>query len=201
MNNVHRHLSFPVNLIDAHSVYLLNLIQKHNKEFDPIKHGHYRFPLEEIPAEFIDWFNATFADIYIKDWEVFYTPAGNVLPIHSDGFQPFVDFVKLNFVYDGDRSTMHWFKLKEELELTSDTNHNKTSYTFIKPEDVDEIYKAEIGTPSLVNVGVPHGIDNKQNTNGRWCICLIPNYRDSSNRESPRVLFNEALDIFKGYIQ
>ena len=201
MNSVHRHLLFPVNFIDNHSTYLLDLISKYNMEHNASNHGHYRFPLNEIPGNFNNWFHETFKNIFIKDWEIFYTPPGSILPIHSDGYQPFVDFIKLNYVFDGSRSTMDWYQLKNEQQLESDVNDLKTPYTFVDIDKVNLIYQAEISTPSLVNVGQLHGIDNKQNTNGRWCICLIPNYRDSGNRETPRVLFNEALEIFKGYIQ
>lgn len=203
MNKYHQTLNLPATLVVNENIiaFMAPLLHRYCLKFNPDEHNHYKLPVDAIPGNFVEWFNSAFPDLFIKDWEIFYTPPKNILPIHSDGYQPFIDFTKLNFVYNGGSSVMQWFKLKEEVPLDSDTNKNNTSYTFIKPEQVDCVHEAQIGTPSLVNVGVPHGIDNSDNNAGRWCICLIPNFKDSKKRSTPRVLFNEALDLFKGYIQ
>ena len=169
MNNYHRFISFPVDLLKEDPVnFLMGLIKKYDYPFEADKNLHYRFPLSDMPVEFSSWFNKTFDPVYLKDWEIFYTPPGGGLVIHSDGYLPFLNYTKFNFVYDGDNSLMKWYELKEgEVLDEAIPNTYSRMYTAIRPEQVDFKYESNIGVPSLVDVGSPHGIDNSANTKGR----------------------------------
>jgi len=203
MNNLHRNIAFPEQLVDHHQDYIFGLIKKYNLSFNEHKFEHYKFPSSELPANFVNWFEKEFVNLYIKDWEIFYSPPGRLMGIHSDGFYPFIDFIKLNYVYQGNNSLMKWYKLKNNVILEKKFNKHLVSTTPLNYEQTDFVFQAPIGLPSLVNVGVPHSVDNVKNIQGRWCISLIPNFKNNVGRNLPttRVMFDEALDIFKKYIQ
>lgn len=200
MNTVHRHIKFPIDIFTHPVLDIKTLIKEYNVELNEDTLCHFRFPLSAIPNEFNDWFHKQYPDLYIKDWEVFYTPAGHQLPIHSDGFKPFIDFIKFNYVYNGDNSTMSWYELIDDSDLQADRTGINTSYTAISPENVKLIHQCNIGTPSLINAGVAHGVDNSNNEKARWCVCLIPCYRNPKEGETSRIVFQDALSIFESYI-
>ena len=118
MNNLHRYINFPIELFNDPIPEIKSLFKKHSMSFDKNNLGHFRLPLKEIPREFNLWFHESFPSLYIKDWEVFYIPTGEKLPIHSGGIQRFINFIKFNYVYDGENSLMSWY----ELEKTSPSN-------------------------------------------------------------------------------
>ena len=200
MNSVHRYIEFPVDFFTNPISDIQALVEKHNIDFDKDTLGHFRLPLSEIPNAFNQWFHEEYPDLFIKDWEVFYTPAGKQLPIHSDGFKPFIDFIKFNYVYNGENSVMSWYELIEDIDLESDRTGINTSYTSIEPDQVNRIYQCNIGVPSLINAGAPHGVDNSENSYGRWCVCLIPCYRTPREGDTSRIIFDDALSIFGNYI-
>jgi len=201
MNQVHRYINFPKKLFNDPISDLEKLIHNYEMKFNKFEMGHFRFPLSEISEKYYSWFHAEFPNIFIKDWEVFYTPPGGKLPIHSDGIQPFIDFIKFNYVYDGEKSLMSWYELKQDIQLDSDQTGINTSYTPINENQVNLIYKSNMEKPSLINAGKPHGMSNIENDKGRWCVCLIPCYKNKINNGTSRIEFNDALSIFSKYIE
>lgn len=201
MNKAHRYINFPQKLFDNPISDLQKLILKHEIKFNKHEMGHFRFPLNEISEKYNSWFHKEFPDIFIKDWEVFYTPPGGILPIHSDGVQPFIDFIKFNYVYDGEKSIMSWYELKKDIKLNSDQTGINTSYTPINENQVNLIYESNMIKPSLINAGKPHGMSNSDNDKGRWCVCLIPCYKNKINNGTSRIEFKDALSIFSKYIE
>lgn len=201
MNQVHRYIKFPQELFGNPISDLQKLIHKYEMKFNKYEMGHFRFPLSEISGKYNLWFHNEFPNIFIKDWEVFYTPPGGILPIHSDGIQPFIDFIKFNYVYDGESSIMSWYELQQDIKLDSDHTGIDTSYTPIKENQVDLIYEINMTKPSLINAGKPHGMSNSKNDKGRWCVCLIPCYKKKLIDNTSRIEFNEALSIFSKYIE
>jgi hypothetical protein len=109
-------------------------------------------------------------NIYVGYIESFYSKPHNVQPIHTDNEGG--DYVKLNYVYGGTGSLMHWYKMK------SNVIPNKVGLTKIKnpyipwrPSDVELIESAVVGFPSLIQVGCPHNVTNAKEH--RLCISLV----------------------------
>ena len=199
MNSYHRHLSFPVNLVESSIVDFINTVVGDIDSATEIKNkgvGYLKLPVDKLPKKFIEWFETTFDNLCIGDCELFYTPAHAEHPMHSDGYQPFIDFVKINYVFGGDNSLMHWYTLPDNYVIEKENTVYNTTVTYIPTIAGNRVYSAKIGQPSLVNVGQPHSVDNSTNSNDRWCICLFPNYK----KPGGRVLFNDAVNIFKDYI-
>lgn len=200
MNNYHQNLNFPTTFLPSENIiaFMAPLIHKYCLKFNPEERQFYILPTNEIPKEFSDWFNKTFPGVEIATWEIFYTPAGHTMPIHSDGYQPFVDFVKINYVYNSPDSTMNWHGVPEGTVIESGLNEHHRPYTVVDPKICKLEHSAHIGTPSLVNVGQLHSVDNTKGKTGRWCFSLVPYI--PSRKPLSRLQFAESLELFKDYI-
>lgn len=101
--------------------------------------------------------------------EIFYTPPRCKMPIHTDGELP---RTKLNWIFGADGSTMRWWKPKEG-SVPSAFKTDIDTYAEIFDEDnCDCIWTAQVGKPSLLNVSVPHSINNMTDE-GRWCLSFV----------------------------
>lgn len=105
-------------------------------------------------------------NIYISRAELFYIPQRCKLPIHID-LERFSSIVKLNWVIGN--GEMVWWKPNNE-KFKYETTPINTKYLLFEENDCTEIYKEQIGWPSLVNVGLPHSVDNSAYDTPRWCI-------------------------------
>lgn len=104
-------------------------------------------------------------NIYVSRAEVFYIPPKTTLPIHID-LDKFSNIVKLNWVIgSGD---MIWWTPKND-NYQSCTTPIGTKYLLFNEADCTETHRQQIGFPSLVNVGIPHSVDNNSES-PRWCI-------------------------------
>jgi hypothetical protein len=158
---------------------------------DPRSRFHRRFDKKDMNVEIVTWIHSL--GLYIVTGEYFYTPPNETLEPHSDS--PFInDVVKLNWMKGGEGSDMEWFQLKEGAMLRTNTTVINTQYSFAPREDLIKVHSATIGTPSLVNVGQIHGIQNKDRP--RFVACLVI----AKNATRSRVTWDEALDIFGPYV-
>jgi hypothetical protein len=109
-------------------------------------------------------------DIEITYSESFYSPPGFVQQIHTDEYGG--DYVKLNFIYGGAGSQMHWYQIKNTVEsqVMKKTATNK-NYISWNADQVDLIESNSLIYPSLIQVGCPHNIINKDQH--RLCITLV----------------------------
>lgn len=105
-------------------------------------------------------------DLIVSKAEVFYIPPGESLPIHVDS-DSFSNNCKLNWVFGG--GEMCWFKPKEGIPLRYHTTPIGSKYLLFAAGDCVQIYQDTVGSPSLVNVGIPHSVNNDTDA-GRWCI-------------------------------
>ena len=131
----------------------------------------------------------------IKFVEIFYRPAGVNSRIHIDTSKP-GDYVKLNWVYGGEGSVMNWYTHKQDEMGVTDSTPISSYAIYYKPEEVTLVHSQKVGLPTLVQVGIPHSIDNN-NLTERFCASLVFDYIDLSTRPT----FNEAYEIFKNYIR
>jgi hypothetical protein len=113
-------------------------------------------------------------DMFVSRAEVFHTPANGKLPIHVD-MDRYSNICKLNWVVGG--GEMVWWKVKEDIPLRYHKTPIGTKYLLFEEDECEPIYREKIGLPSLVNVGVPHSINNDTDES-RWCVshninCLL----------------------------
>ena len=123
--------------------------------------------------------------------EVFFTPSLRTLNVHIDGEGP-SNLTKLNWCYGAPTSTMAWFRKKDEAKLMQKlTTGIGTSYSYLPLSEAVMICSAQIKTPTLVNVGVPHGVINYTKT-GRTVLSVV--LRDRDLKEN--LDWKTALDRF-----
>jgi hypothetical protein len=104
-------------------------------------------------------------NIYVSRAEVFYIPPETILPIHID-LDKFSNIVKLNWVIGG--GEMIWWTPNND-NYQSCTTPIGTKYLLFNEADCTETHRQQIGFPSLVNVGIPHSVNNNTKL-PRWCI-------------------------------
>ena len=149
--------------------------------------------------------------------EVFYTPPKEDGIIHSDNTE-WEDWAKIVFQYGAKGSTMRWWDSKNVLNLstsieqiseetvaeiseyknrkydrTIDHYHGRIFYSHEK--DSTLLYEAEIGSSSLVNVGVLHSSHNP--TNEKRFVITVALFDLNGNR----ILFDDALQRLSPYIK
>jgi hypothetical protein len=150
---------------------------------------------EEVSEDFKRWLDAN-GLVMTYPPLIFYTPAGGQCGIHIDGFGV-TDRACVNFIVGGHGSLMHWYKLKEQTDITEQVETQAgTPYTLYQPYEVDHVYSHAVKWPSIVQTGVPHNITN--HTYGpRWCLSC-----DISRKENPEagLTMAEALEVFNKWI-
>lgn len=94
-------------------------------------------------------------------------------PIHIDADNGIGDVPKINWVYGDLQCPMIWYKLKNEDSRTEGKiTATGTGYYDFDPDTVEEIDRAFVGRPSIIQSGVPHTVINSNNKN-RWCVSIV----------------------------
>jgi hypothetical protein len=119
--------------------------------------------------------------------EAFYSEPNYTMKIHIDTVPG--DFTKLNWAFGGQDSLMHWYRVKENIPVIQKTNMIGKGYSEYTADQVELCHSEAIGTPSIVQVGVPHNITNP--FEDRLCICLV------ILKDGVKLTMQETLDIFK----
>ena len=148
--------------------------------------------------------------LIVRHTEIFYTPPGGSLPIHSD--EPSItNHVKINMTWGPAEGVTRWWKsntttvndgregAKEVLDGYKDETVDNFSYRehrvlVANQKDCDLVYQANTNKPSLVNVGQLHDTYNPT-TQGRWTICFVPCVEGEKY-----IYWNEAQEIYKDFI-
>jgi hypothetical protein len=152
---------------------------------------HTQLNLNAINPEIIELFSKLSLNIILA--EVFYSKPNLFSGIHVDSTGG--DINKINWIYGGTDCSMNWYSVKnpvnkKDLEQTS-INTQSTKYYF---NEVNIIESTVLKSPSLVNVGIPHNVKNKNEH--RWCISLVYKFKKSERRPT----MEESLNLFKDYI-
>jgi hypothetical protein len=101
---------------------------------------------------------------------LFYAPPGAKLNLHKDGGGP--NAWAMNWSLTKDKAGMIWFnELNKGVEKVVYANTTPTAFTSYKDEDLEEFYREEIGYPSLVKIGIPHGGFNNSDK-GAWLLSV-----------------------------
>lgn len=147
-----------------------------HKVYDYRRVRHTMIPTEHLSSELTAWLASL--DLCVEWAELFYTQPGQITQIHTDGRGG--DYTKLNWQYGGQSSRMRWYRpIKAEGKKTVLTPIS-SDYIFYSAMEVEPLGEAQVGYPSLVQVGQPHNIVNL--LAHRWVLSVIFNDRTQGGR-------------------
>jgi len=188
MNQVHRYINLP---------FQIEKPEEFNKEWDTIWHfdlGHDK-PYSKLMLQWLEQFNLTCANI-----DCFYTPpGGGKIPPHTDAHE-FNNQIKINITWGPEESEVCWwtsdkaYKFEYQPSPDEGSSHYMNLYR-AEEEDCNLVYTAKIDRPSIINVGFLHSTYNPGKT-GRHTLCFSVVHKENGSN----VTFDQALDIFKNYI-
>lgn len=133
--------------------------------------GHVPIATTYINKQLIDFMYER--GIYIKNADVFCSPPGFELGIHVDGIK-LNNNVAINWAYcDEAGAKMQWWKPKSPEAQVVDPSRQADAYGISttpyalgwEEHEVDFVTEVEVRQPTLVNIGIPHGMKNKTNSN------------------------------------
>ena len=147
--------------------------------------------------------------LVIDHIEIFHSTPNMFTPIHSDiGQVPFTpgDIVKLNYVYGGKDSVMNWWEpiagATHTLSPTRNNDENSPGSIPAGPiigeshgykvKDLNWLHSSSIGHPSIVQVGIPHNVQNREEE--RYCLSVV------LLKDGKRLTMSDAKAIFAQYI-
>ena len=128
-----------------------------------------KIDLKYINPELVTLLDSVGLKIYYM--ECFRREPRNFSDIHVDHYGE-DEFVKINWIYGGNRSRMIWYQPKDNAVGELRNTSAKTPYMFYKLTEVDQV--AEIITenkPYLIQAGKPHRIVNPLEV--RYCVCCL----------------------------
>ena len=162
---------------------------------DPLqfpKINHVKLDKSEILSnEIQDWFISLNLDILLV--EVFYTRPHETGTIHFDSVGG--NYTKLNWQFGGKDSIMHWYSINNPNSHTVALTPIGSNSAIFKPDDVTKVHSQAIQNPSLVQVAVPHNIENHDED--RWVVSIVFKY---PNTKFLRPTWTASLKIFNDYL-
>jgi hypothetical protein len=174
-----------------------------NLQINPLREGIFvnsygtaeytRLALTDINHDLISFLSTL--NLTIRSAAIFYTAPFSFTGIHVDlGGQVIVgDYTKLNYVFGGKNSVMCWWKKKDNISNILTKTLPNRSYISFSVDQVDLIDKQQVNFPSIVQVGVPHNIENFEEP--RYCISLA-----LEKHCGTRLTMAESIEIFKDYL-
>jgi hypothetical protein len=151
--------------------------------------SHTKISLNEINNDLISLL-ATL-NLTIGFAELFYTAPHVFTGIHTDYLGG--DYIKLNYIFGGKDSFMYWWKPKPNIIKTPLKTPIDSFYVSYKQPEVDLIDKKSVKFPSIVQVGIPHNIQNFKEP--RYCLSFV-----LRNQNDNRLTMAESIEIFKDYL-
>lgn len=171
------------------------------KTIDQTLYMHVFSAIEILNPKFIVAMNKL--GLVINHAEIFHSKPNEFTPIHRDvsnlptASNDTYDFIKLNYIYGGENSLMKWYDVKENIEPYNSNIYNNQSSVNVtsdsyRKDDVLIAHEQVVKFPSIVQVGIPH---NVQNTNeDRYCLCIV------LTKNGKRIPMSDAKTIFRDYI-
>ena len=187
MNICHRYINLP---------FIIEPLSYFNEVGNQIRHD-YIYDVSSY-SEFQSWLETFGLDLFVA--EVFYTPPGGKIPIHTD-HSTFSNHVKINVTWGPEEGVTQWWKsdiIRKEStynnggKLIGETNN--IQHNWANEEDSQLLYEANTNRPSLVNVGILHGTNNPT-SEGRWTLSFIP------QKNNEYISWDNALERFKDYLE
>jgi len=147
----------------------------------------------EFNPKLIAWLEAKGLSHVASDF--FYRTPWDVDQIHTDGLPR--DVGKLNWVFgqDDQNSKMFWYSMKKDRPSQVGNTSFGTPWATFDEEDLILEESAVIkGTPTLVNIGVPHTIKNGSLAR----LCITMHLRDHLTGEQPT--WARCIELFQSEI-
>jgi hypothetical protein len=145
-----------------------------NKGFDSFqlqKTRHFKLDKNEVLSdELQNWF--AFLKLEICLVEVFYTPPNDIGTIHIDSVGG--DYTKLNWQFGGKDSVMNWYSETTPNSRKKTVTSIGSNSISLDENTVTKIHSQAIQNPSLIQVGVPHNIENF--LEDRWVVSVVYKY-------------------------
>ena len=173
----------------------LNLPFKFEIEIPEFKNQkHQKLEWSKIPRPLLNFLSEL--DCKIGFAEVFKKEPGyqHELALHLDGVV-FDDHVKINYVVNNNGSKMRWWQTKPGIAAKKYTTVVGTDYLYAAESDCDMLAEAVLDQPALVNAGQLHSIHDIENSD-RYAFSFM-----IQKRSGEKLLWDEAMIIFKDYIQ
>jgi hypothetical protein len=120
---------------------------------------------------------------------LFYAPPRAKLKLHKDSDNP--DTWAINWALTPNRAEMIWYTTNgagEKKVVYGSTT--PTAYTSYQEHEVTEICREEIGYPTIVKIGQPHGGYNPSDQ-GSWLLSL--RFRSSMTWDQATVAFSQFI--------
>ncbi len=162
--------------------------------------GHVPINTSYINPELIEFMYSR--GIRIKNADVFCSPPGFELGIHVDGIA-LNNNVAINWAYCEEKgSVMQWWKPKSEEAKVVDPSAQKDAYGITTTpyalgwteDEVDFLAEVEVQQPTLVNIGIPHGMKNRTNSH-RKALSLTWKY------ENGELDWDDAINLLGDLIE
>jgi hypothetical protein len=119
---------------------------------------------------------------------VFRGKKGQVMDIHCDRGPTWC----INLVWGVSDSEMVWYKLKDDVQSTTEMCNVGSAYESYDPNGCVEIERTSFTGPMLTRIDTPHNVINYDSDNYRWCLSI----RDVSSK----MTWEEAVEHFKPWI-
>lgn len=169
------------------------------------------------PLEVVEWLESL--GLILGHVEIFYTPAGGEIPIHTDELY-LSNQIKFNTTWGPEDGKIIWWEGdKEKVEtivnyLDDDVynrfgeenvsnfsnRENNVVVVLPKKEDCVKVFEASTNRTSMVNVGQLHSTSSPKES-GRWTLCFVPHRYNPRTMESDYIQWDEALKIFDDYLE
>lgn len=149
-------------------------------------------PQDRYDPNLVTWCDTV--GIKIAQQELIYTPAGGWGKPHID-LGKFSDLCKINWVFGGAGSVMNWYRVKSDHQGETVSNTVNTFYRTFHTDHLDQVYSVSISGPALLNIGVPHNVENPGDQE-RWAITTVFLNTDTENL----LTFQEAFEKLKGFV-
>ena len=134
-------------------------------------------------------------DLELLVLELFYGPPNcpYTLGIHTDAGNvgSISDFGKINWMFGGEGSTMHWYKIIQRREKEQLKTPVGSEYNLFESDEVQMIHSNVIKNPSIVQAGIPHNIINFEKE--RWSYSM----KIKDNLTNRRVTFGRLKSAFE----
>jgi hypothetical protein len=204
MNKYHRYVNLPFEL-------------ERPPQANGDKEGPYHQDLREWRVPEMEEWLANLGCV-VKHTEIFYTPAGGEIPIHTDELY-LSDQVKFNTTWGPEEGKVIWWKGDPEKvskvvnyletdvyerfgeETVKNFSDRPDGVVVVLPEKEDcvKVYEASTNKTSMLNVGQLHSTSSPK-TAGRWTLCFVPGI-DKGADEIEYIQWDDALKIFNDYLE
>ena len=170
-----------------------SLFKEHVDPLQLPKIRHFKLDKDEfINDKLIIWF--TFLKLEIHLIEVFYTPPNITGGIHIDVTGG--DYTKLNWQFGGKDSVMNWYSETETNFSKKGITSIGSSYISVDADTAIKVHSQSIQNPSLVQVGIPHNIENF--SEDRWVVSVV--YKYPIDNYIIRPTWKRSLSLFNEYL-